>query len=432
MARENFELRVGFFALGAIMMLLYGLAWLKSFSLFDPPQIFWVRFHDLAGLSNNATVNVQGVRVGTVSQISFKLPEGLKEPPDATAAEAKLPKVYAQMKVTGLKELPIPQNAEITIQTLGLVGAKYIEITLPQLGSAESPPMNKDVVVEGKDPVRVELVVNNIATKLNGIASSLSPEEAGLAVKHLSLAAEKLDKNLDSMPAVTASLRKASDNVGAMANKFGKTAERAERVTDNANAFLTEGKTSFQSVTELARGVSTTNSKVSKILDNPALTKDLKDTVELAHKTASSVQAAISDLNSSVKDKELRQDLLTMLGKIQTSSEQIRQSMQVVNKLADDQGLRSDVKDMMNNAKEAMNKANTMLTDPAFKADLTQTMNKVKTAASDVDVAAKQLHYILGKRAPLFQMMFMKPGMEGKTRETLQDGTSVNNSGGFN
>lgn len=432
MARENFELRVGFFALGAIMLLLYGLAWLKSFSLFDPPQVFWVRFHDLAGLSNNATVNVQGVRVGTVSQISFKLPEGLKEPPDASAAEAKLPKVYAQMKVTGLKELPIPQNAEITIQTLGLVGAKYIEITLPPVGSAESPPMNKDVLVEGKDPVRVELVVNNIATKLNGIASSLSPEEAAAAVKHLSQAAEKLDKNLDSMPGVTASLRKASDNVGVMASKFGKTADKAERVADNANSFLTEGKTSFQSVTQLAHGVSTTNSKVSKILDNPALTKDLRETVELAHKTATSVQAAIADLNSSVKDKELRSDLLTMLGKIQNSSEQIRQSMQVVNKLADDQGLRSDVKDMMNNAKEAMTKANTMLTDPAFKADLTQTMTKVRTAATDVDVAAKQLHYILGKRAPLFQMMFMKPSAESKTRETLQDGTSVNNSGGYN
>lgn len=430
MARENYETRVGFFGLGAIILMLYGLAWLKSFSLFDPPQIFWVRFHDVAGLSNNATINVQGVRVGTVSQISFKLPDGLQDPPDASAAEAKLPKVYAQMKVTGLK-IPIPRNSDITIQTLGLVGAKYIEITLPTDGGDEQK-MDPQVVVEGKDPVRVELVVNNIAKKLNQAASAISSDEAAAAVKHISQAAAKLDKSLDDFPQLTASLKKASDNVGVTAGKFSRAAEKAERVADNANSFLNEGKTSFKSVTTLATGISGTNSKVSKILDNPGLTKDLRETVELAHKTAVAVQAAIADLNSSVKDKELRGDLLSMLGKIQTSSEEIRQSMQVVNKLATDQGLRTDVKDVVKDAKEAMSKANTMLSDPAFKADITQTMNKVKTAATDVDVAAKQLHHILGKRAPLIQMMFGKPGELPKTRETLQDGTQVNNSGGFN
>ena len=431
MARENYETRVGFFGLGAIFLMVYGLAWLKSFSLFDPPQVFWVRFHDVAGLSNNATINVQGVRVGTVSQISFKLPDGMADAPDANATEAKLPKVYAQMKVTGLK-MPIPRNSDITIQTLGLVGAKYIEITLPTDGAVSEQVMDPKVVVEGKDPVRVELVVNNIAKKLNQAAAAISSDEAAQAVKHISQAAAKLDKSLDDFPQLQASLKRASDNVGATAGKFGRAAEKAERVADNASAFFGEGKQSFRSVTSLATGLSTTNSKVGKILDNPGLTKDLRETVELAHRTAVAVQAAISDLNTSVKDKELRHDLLSMLGKIQTSSEEIRQSMQVVNKLANDQGLRSDMKDVVKDAKEAMSKANTMLSDPQFKTDISQTMSKVKTAATDVDVAAKQLHQILGKRAPLFQMMFGKPGAAGKTRETLQDGTQVNNSGGFN
>lgn len=431
MARENYELRVGFFGLGSIIMILYGWGWLKGFSPFEPPQVFWVRFHDVAGLSNNATVNVQGVRVGNVDQVSFKLPAGLTDAPDANAKEAKLPKVYTRLKLNGIR-VPIPRDSEITIQTLGLVGAKYIEITLPTEG-VHNELIDPQAVVQGRDPVRVELVVNNIAKKINQAADAISSDEAASALKHISEAAIKLDKNLDKLPGITDSIKKASDNVGVTAAKFGKTADKAESVAENANRFFSEGKTSFDSVTTLATGLNATNKKVSKMLDNPALTKDLKETVELAHKTANTVQQAIAELNTTVKDKDLRQDLLSMLGKIQSSSEDIKLSMQVVNKLADDQGLRTDVKGVLRDAKEAMAKANTMLSDPSFRMDVTQTMSKVKSAAADVDLAARQLHQILGKRAPLMHMMFGKPGeleAKDKTRETLQDGTSVNNASG--
>lgn len=434
MVRENYELRVGFFVLGAMMLLLYGWGWLKSFSPFDPPQVFWVRFHDVSGLSNNATVNVQGVRVGTVDQIAFKLADGITDAPDANAQEAKLPKVYARIKISGLK-IPIPKNADITIQTLGMVGAKYIEITLPTEPGERSELIDPTLVVEGKDPVRVELVINNIAKKINQAADAVSSDEAANALKHISAAAEKLDRNLDSMPSLTASLKKASDSFSVTAGKISRTAEHTEVVADSANKFFNQGRSSLDSVNSLANGLSQTNRKVSKILDNPGMSKDLKETVQLAHKTAQSMQAAISELSVTVKDKDLRSDLLTMLGKIQTSSDDIRQSMQVVNKLADDQGLRADMKTALSDAKDAMSKANTMLSDPGFKLDVTKTMAKVRTAATDVDAAALQLHQILAKRNPLFHMMFGKPGEMPvtKTKETLQDGTSVNkNNGGFN
>ncbi len=425
MARESYELRVGFFGLGALMLTLYGLGWLKSFSFFEPPQTFWVRFHDVAGLSNNATINVQGVRVGTVQKISFSLPEGLTDAPDASPGEAKLPKVYTEFKITGLKKA-IPSNADITIQTLGLVGAKYIEITLPDSAEA-AQAIDPRVVIAGNDPVRVELVVNNLAKKLNQAAAAISSDEAVATIKNVSEAAKKLNKSMDNIPELTKSLKNTSD-------KIGKAADRAETVASSASSFFVAGKTSLNSVNSLATGLSSTNNKVSKILDNPNISKDLKETVELAHKTALSVQKAVSELNSSVKDKDLRQDLLAMLSKIQNSSEDIKQSMQVVNKLADDQGLRSDVKEVVKDAKEAMNKANNMISDPGFKVDIKQTMGKVKTAAGEIDVAARQLQQILGKRAPLFHMMFGKPGelREEKNNESLQDGTSVNKTtGGF-
>lgn len=129
--------------------------------------------------------------------------------------------------------------------------------------------------------------------------------------------------------------------------------------------------------------------------------------------------------------------MLTILGRIQTSTSDIKQSMQMVNKLADDQGLRGDLREIVKEAKEAMTKANDLVSEPGFKQDFTQTMGKVRTAANNVDVAAKQLHQILGKRAPLLQMLFAKPGeikiqkVEDPKKIESPDGTSVNSSGGF-
>lgn len=433
MNQDRYDLRVGFFSLGALILLLYGWGWLKSFSPFDPPQVFWVRFHDVAGLSNNATVNVQGVRVGVVDQISFKLPEGQTEPPDVNSKE---PRVYTRLKISGIK-LPIPKKADVTIQTLGLVGAKYIEITLPQDMSAELEPIDPKVVVKGKDPVRVELVVNNIAEKINTVANAISSEEAASAVRDLGAAARKMNKTMDKMPAITASIQRSSDAIGATASRFGKTAERADRMADSANRFFNEGTHAFDSVETLAGGLSNTNKKVGKMLDNPDFSKDLRETVQMAKKTADTIQSTINDLGTSTQGKELRQDMLTILGRIQTSTGDIRQSMQMINKLSDDQGLRADLKDIVREAREAMTKANDLMSEPTFKQDFTQTMGRVKTAANNVDIAAKQLHQILGKRAPLLQMLFGKPGeikiqkVEDPKKIESPDGTSVNSSGGF-
>ncbi|MBX9570164.1 MAG: MlaD family protein [Candidatus Obscuribacterales bacterium] len=433
MNQDRYDLRVGFFSLGALILLLYGWGWLKSFSPFDPPQIFWVRFHDVAGLSNNATVNVQGVRVGVVDQISFKLPEGQIEPPDV---DPKSPRVYTRLKISGIK-MPIPKKAAVTIQTLGLVGAKYIEITLPQDMSTALEAIDPKVVVIGKDPVRVELVVNNIAEKINTVANAISSEEAASAVRDLGAAARKLNKTMDKMPAITESIRKSSDAIGATAGRFGKTADRADRMADSANRFFNEGTRALDSVETLAGGLSNTNKKVAKILDNPELSKDLRETVQMAQKTAETIQSTISDLSTSTQGKELRQDMLTILGRIQTSTGEIRQSMQMVNKLADDQGLRGDLREIVREAKEALTKANDIVSEPTFKQDFSQTMGRVRTAANNVDVAAKQLHQILGKRAPLLQMLFGKPGeikiqkVEDPKKIESPDGTSVNSSGGF-
>lgn len=409
MPNPNYELRVGLFALFALIMLLGGWGWLKSFSPFDPPIHFWVKFHDVAGLSNNATVNIQGVRVGVVDKIQFNAPEGISEPPDTGADDSFRPKVYARVKITATK-IPIPKNSTITIQTLGLVGAKYIEITLPETRSQSPETLDPNVIINGQDPVRVELVLNNFAHKFNTVLSQISGEKGSQAIKDYAEAASKLNKNMDKFSVLADDLKTTTLSVNTTAIKFGRAADSSDGAFSNAAGFFSRGRQTMTSVDDLAINMKSTSSKLNKLLDNPNFSSDLKETMNLAHKTAETVSSVMADLRGTVQDKDLRQDMITMLTKIETSTQDIKQSMQTVDKLASDGELRSDIKSAVLNARDAMDKANHLLDDPSFKADLTQTMHKVRTAATEVDTAAQQVKQILGKRAPLFQMMFGRPG----------------------
>src|SRR5579885_1970774 len=111
----NYELRVGMFTVVALILLLWGWGWLKSYT-FKAPQRFTVQFHDIAGLNKNATVNINGVRVGVVDEIELKARGQVLVHPRITA-----PNVV------------VTRGSNFTIQTLGLVGAKYLEVTLPEV-----------------------------------------------------------------------------------------------------------------------------------------------------------------------------------------------------------------------------------------------------------------------------------------------------------
>ncbi len=309
--------------------------------------------------------------------------------------------MVAHLKIT-THDIPITEGSKITIQTLGLVGAKYVEINLPDVKEGEAAPavIPTDSIVEGEDPVRTELYLNKIATNVSSFTDEIASqksreglksamEKSGATMASIQSAAEKMDKNMEKLSSVTDSLKGTSD-------KFGNTSQSATR-------FFNDGSDALKDV----KGVST---RMKKILDNPALTTDLKETAQLARETSENVKSALNNLTNTLQDKPLREDMLQMMTKLSGSTESIAVSMKQVDKLVGDQGLRSDLKQITENARDAVTKANKLVTDTTFGADATSTMASVKKAAANVDIVARQLNQVLDKKRPLFSLMFGRPG----------------------
>ncbi len=409
-ARPNYEVRVGIFTLIAVLLLLYGWTWLKSVSIFHPPQIITVQFHDIAGLANNAPVNINGVRVGTVDQIDLK---GKGQ-------------VFCTLRIK-TEEVIVPQGSTFTIQTLGMVGAKYVEISLPEEkpGEQPPPPIDPHTIVIGQDPVRVELVINKIATNLNQMITRVASEDtqsslvdalkhSGETIKNINEAATKLNKNMDKVAVATESFTTTS-------SKIGTVADQAKRVTSSANRFFDQGTGALNNISVFATDLRKTSSKFNRMLDNPALSADFRETASMVRETAATVQKTINDLNVTLQDKPLRQDLLTALERVNKSTEDIHKSIDVLGTLKDDQALRSDVKEVVSNAKDAMIKLDNIISDKGFKTDLQETVVKVKTAATNVDTVARQMNQVLNSRRPLWKMMTGSPGRLKEEKKPVPD-----------
>lgn len=398
--KPNFEVRVGLFALFAFMLFMYGQAWLKQFSILHPPQRITVQFKDVAGLANNAPVNINGVRVGTVEKIEL---EGKG-------------RVLARLKIK-TEEATVPQGSTFTIQTLGMVGAKYIEISLPEEtpGEEPRPPIEPDTVVVGEDPVRVELVINKIATNLNRMIGRLGDEatQTGLAdalkhsgetIQNINEAATKLNKNMDKMSDITTSVKNTSD-------KFGN-------VAGSADSFFKQGKNTLVSYSDLSRDLRKTSSKVNTMLDDPAIRGDIKETVNSAKEVANTIKETMHELNGTLQDKELRAEVNTILERVNKSTGDISASMKEFGAISNNGVLREDIKEIVHNAKEAVSKVEGLVSEPEFKTDLRKTIKKVESAAGNVDIAAQQLHQVLGAKRPLWKMLFGQPGKLKETKTT--------------
>ncbi|CAN5520670.1 hypothetical protein BH10CYA1_BH10CYA1_31770 [soil metagenome] len=358
-ANTNSDGFAGVFVLVAVLLLLAGWMWLKNYSPLHPPQRFAVSFHNVAGLISNAVVNVNGVKVGNVEDLRL---EGKD-------------KVLVNIKVNdGTTVIPVGSHFEILSN--GVVGAKYVEITLPQEPSEQKPlPLDDKMVVEGNDPVRVEVVVSKIAKQFDDFDFKEAHERVN---QHMEQFAE------------------AADSVTALTKTLTPAAKNAVKVEEKIGALATD-----------LRG---TTQRINKILNDPHFSSDLKVTAERLRETAESINKTVHQVNETLANKPLREDLLEAMSRLNQSTIHIQQSVEAAQKITGDQTLRSDIKSIISSVNHTMDKADQMLSKPGFGTDMKGTLGDVRDTIKHLDLAARQLNSILGQKHPLVKMIFGQPG----------------------
>lgn len=139
MKAVSFEVKVGIFILVGLIILFV--------MIFSIGEVYWIKrgahikviFNFANGIAMNAPVRLAGIEVGEI--------DGIKIYYDTVEKQTKV-ELVAWIK----KDIKIQENSVAVINTLGLLGEKYLEI-FP--GRSERYLEDGEVLI-GKDPISVE------------------------------------------------------------------------------------------------------------------------------------------------------------------------------------------------------------------------------------------------------------------------------------
>lgn len=182
-ARPDFsasEIRAGLLVVVSAAALLVLLFLTGNVRFFQETREVRILFDYISGLEKDAPVHFAGHEVGKVTDIQL------------------LPGEEANLVVTASvsKDAALKQDSRATIDTLGLMGEKFVELTP---GSPEAPPLEEGGQIRGIDPIAMSAMIKQmmqLVEEVNGAVRDNRDELAGI-FKNL----EATSQNLKEMSA---------------------------------------------------------------------------------------------------------------------------------------------------------------------------------------------------------------------------------------
>ena len=132
------EIKVGIFVV--VILVLFGVAVFTIGShqkYFQRQYTLWASFSNISGLIVGAPVRLAGLTVGRVNNIRF---------PEDTGAKT----ITVELKINKAVQKRIRNDSIASIQTMGLLGDKYVEVSL---GSPEHDVLQDEARINSVDPI---------------------------------------------------------------------------------------------------------------------------------------------------------------------------------------------------------------------------------------------------------------------------------------
>lgn len=160
---KTFELKVGTFILVGIAIGFFIVFSIGDINLSKEGYNVTVKFDFASGIGSAAPVRLAGVGVGRVNGVNIVYSEKDK-------------KSYAEVHTWIQSDAKIEEDAKVTINTLGLLGEKYLEI-IP--GTPGAPVLKNGSVIVGKDPVIMEKLTENLVDLSCSVTTIIKRLERG-------------------------------------------------------------------------------------------------------------------------------------------------------------------------------------------------------------------------------------------------------------
>ena len=157
MSKNNSEIKIGLVALSAIIILIWGISFLKGKNIFTNSTYFYSIYEEVDGMEVSANVRINGFTVGKVTDVFFH--------PDNSG------KIIVKYEI--YEEFVIPKNSVANIYNADLMGTKAIQL---QIGNSAVYASSGDTLfssIEGDLKDEVNKQVLPLKNKAEDLISSI-------------------------------------------------------------------------------------------------------------------------------------------------------------------------------------------------------------------------------------------------------------------
>jgi phospholipid/cholesterol/gamma-HCH transport system substrate-binding protein len=307
--QRRHELKVGLTILIALLILVFAiLSVSQQRGLFEDKYQLNVKMARVNGLQTGAPVQLAGVQVGTVVKIQF-------------SGDIQDQKIVVVMEIDREAQKRIRADSQAHIGTLGLLGDKFIGITL---GSFDQPMLNHGDYLTGADPVDLDRLLDesseifsqlkNATRSIEEIAEKINDSQGtlGLLVNDPRLYFD-LDKLLIIMEDLSA---KINSGKGTLA-----------RVVQDSTLYFNLIQT-LKMTTSLIDSVQHGQGTAGKFISDPKIFNDLASSTTRLNSIIQRVQNGEGALGQTLTNKKLYDDLLHVTAEMDSLVKDIRKNPQ--------------------------------------------------------------------------------------------------------
>jgi phospholipid/cholesterol/gamma-HCH transport system substrate-binding protein len=263
------ELKIGILVSIGLIILIFGINYLKGKSLFSTSKYYYAVYERVDGLLPSSPVMVRGLQVGLVDNVYFN--------PDN-------PKELIVKFIVQSKELKIPKGSEARIFSADLFGTKAVQLILTD---------NSEFITKGD-------------TLTSSIQISIG-DEINETVKPLKIKVESLVESLDSVLVVVQHIFNNKTQKGLISSfeSINSSIKNFEHTSVELDALVTGERNRlsriFENVESITKNFKANNEKLSNVFSNlDKITNDVA--ASNVKQTMLSLEKSLSDL-SKVIDK---------------------------------------------------------------------------------------------------------------------------------
>lgn len=208
------EFKVGLFGLLVLVILFFGIKFLKGSDIFQKENVYYATYNDVSGMLVSSNVFINGLRVGYVKEIT-------------TTNERADNFVVA---FTVRSDIKIPEDSKILLFSSDLLGSKALKL---QLGNSSKIISDGDTIKSDKELGMLDNLGASISPMMNNLDSILSSLNNILNIQNQN----SLQNTIANIETTTARLGNITTNLDNLMSsektKLAKIIENTESITSN-------------------------------------------------------------------------------------------------------------------------------------------------------------------------------------------------------